>query len=216
MPHPARDRTARPTSAPAPHSSRAAILAEVAASAKTLRRYSVDEYLALEESSDVRHEYVDGFLHAMAGETERHNLVVLNIAFALRAAGTGRACRVVTENVKLFVASGSRIYYPDVMVLCDPADDHPSMKRQPCFIAEVLSPRTEATDRREKLEAYRTIPSLGTYVLVDPDRARVEIHQRSEGTWKAFVAEGNAAVEISCLGTNISLDVMYEGLPTAS
>lgn len=186
----------------------------MAASAKTLPRHSVEEYLALEERSDVRHEYVDGFIHAMAGETERHNLLVLNIAFLLRAVAGARSCRVVTENVKLHVAAINKIYYPDVMVLCEPGDDHPSIKRQPCFIAEVLSPSTEATDRREKLEAYRTVPGLQTYAIVDPDRRYVEVHQSTRGIWRAVAAQGDGVVVIPCLDTSLSLDGMYEGLAT--
>ncbi len=182
------------------------------APARTLRRYSVDEYLALEERSDVRHEYVDGFIHAMAGETERHNLMVLNIAVVLRAVALGRSCRVVTENVKLYIAAINKIYYPDVMVLCDPGDDHPSIKRQPCFVAEVLSPSTEATDRREKLEAYRAIPGLGTYAIFDPDRRYAEVHQSSGGTWRAAATQEDGVIEVPCLDTTLSLAMMYEGL----
>ena len=148
----------------------------------------------------------------MAGETERHNLVVLNVAFFLRGAAGGLACRVVAENVKLHIAASNKIYYHDVMVLCDAADDHPSIKRQPCFIAEVLSPTTEATDRREKLEAYRTIPGLATYAIVSPERRYVEVHHRSDGAWKAIVLEDQGAVEIPCLGTRITFDMIYEGV----
>ena len=188
----------------------------MAASAKNLPRYSVEEYLALEERSDVRHEYVDGFIHAMAGETERHNLLVLNIAFLLRAAAGGRSCRVVTENVKLHIAAVNKIYYPDVMVLCDPKDDHPSIKRQPCFIAEVLSPSTEATDRREKLESYRTIPGLQAYAIVDPTRCYVEVHQNSGGVWRAVAAQEGGVVVIPCLGMSLMVEEMYDGLPQPS
>ena len=182
----------------------------MAAPAKPLPRHSVEEYLALEERSDVRHEYVDGFIHAMAGETERHNLLVLNIAFLLREAAVGHSCRVVTENVKLHIAAVNKIYYPDVMVLCDPADDHPSIKRQPRFIAEVLSPSTEATDRREKLEAYRTIPALQTYAIVDPNQRYVEVHQIVGGIWRAVAVQGVGVVAIPCLATSLNLDGMYE------
>jgi Uma2 family endonuclease len=184
----------------------------MAASAKILPRHSVAEYLALEERSDVRHEYVDGFIHALAGETERHNLLVLNIAFLLRAVARGRSCRVVTENVKLHIAAINKIYYPDVMVLCEPGDDHPSIKRRPCFIAEVLSPSTEATDRREKLEAYRMVPGLQTYALVDPHRRYVEVHQNAGGIWRALATQGDGIVVIPCLDASLSLDGLYEGL----
>lgn len=166
----------------------------------------------MEERSDVRHEYVDGFIHALAGETERHNLLVLNIAFLLRAVARGRSCRVVTENVKLHIAAINKIYYPDVMVLCEPGDDHPSIKRRPCFIAEVLSPSTEATDRREKLEAYRMVPGLQTYALVDPHRRYVEVHQNAGGIWRALATQGDGIVVIPCLDASLSLDGLYEGL----
>lgn len=120
---------------------------------------SVERYLELERESLIRHEYVGGQLYAMTGTTKRHNLIVGNILVALREAAKGTSCRVYSENVKVRTPEDV-VYYPDVMVACEPDTDDLYVEQEPCLLVEVISPTTESTDRREKLIAYRTIPRL--------------------------------------------------------
>ena len=119
-----------------------------------------DEYLEGEVHAVVRHEYVDGEVYAIAGAGEQHNRIALNIAFQLRSSARGGQCGVFMSDMKLRINSGERFYYPDVMLVCHGTDDNTHYKESPCLIAEVLSPSTEATDRREKWLAYKDINSL--------------------------------------------------------
>jgi len=171
------------------------------------------EYLAGEQHSDIRHEYVAGQVFAMAGAGEKHNRISLNIAFHLRAAARGKECGVFISDMKVRVEHNNAYYYPDVMVTCDPQDTESLHKRSPCLIVEVLSPATEAIDRREKLVAYRTLPSLRYYLLVSQERRQVEFYTRdTDNRWLITVAENNGTLEILCddLKVSFSLDDIYE------
>jgi Uma2 family endonuclease len=174
---------------------------------------SVEEYLALEATTGVKHEYVLGQVYALAGASEAHNRIALNIAAALLSAARARGCRVVGSDQKL-EAGDHLFYYPDVQVLCDPTDDDPLVKRRPCAIVEVSSERTEAIYRREKLLVYRGIPSLLTYLIVAQDRREVTVHFRdTSATWQTRQALGSDSVEMGCLGNYaLSLDGVYEGV----
>src|SRR5688500_16788751 len=107
---------------------------------------SYDEYLLIEEESiDVRHEYVDGFLYAMVGASKNHSVITGNIEAALRPAARRTQCRIYRTEVKLRVAP-RRVYYPDLMVVCDPEDRNDSLiVTKPCLVVEVLSPGTRVT-----------------------------------------------------------------------
>ncbi len=173
---------------------------------------TVEEYLKLEESATVRHEYVGGEIFAMVGATKRHNRIVGNIFSGLWGAARGGSCRVYSESVKLRIAVDT-IYYPDVMVACGPEGNDPLVEDDPCLVVEVTSPSTEMTDRREKLAAYKRMPGLEAYLIVSQDRKWVERHFRGEdGMWRRadFVDEGR--VPISCLETELTVAEIYEGL----
>ena len=184
-------------------------MAEPTASRDSL---TVEEYLELEESATVRHEYVGGEIFAMVGATKRHNRIIVNISGRVWGAARGGDCRVYVEGVKLRVADDV-IYYPDVMVACGPEGDDPLVENDPCLVVEVASPSTETTDRREKLAAYKRMPGLRAYLIVAQDRKWVERHFRGEdGPWRRadLVDEGHFSVP--CPETNLSLAEIYEGL----
>lgn len=172
---------------------------------------TVEEYLALEESATVKHEYVAGTIHAMVGTTKRHNRIALNIASLLLDAARGGSCRVYASYVK--VRTEDAIYYPDVMVACGSEDDDPLVENSPCLIVEVTSPGTESIDRREKMYNYRKIPSLREYLIVDQNRRWVERHFRAEdGTWRRADLVDEGRFPVPCPETELSLAVIYEGL----
>ena len=173
------------------------------------------EYLEGEQRSDIRHEYLAGQVFAMAGAGENHNRIAGNLFFHLRAATRGKPCGVFISDMKLRVEQNDAYYYPDVMLTCDPADSESLYKRSPCLVVEVLSPSTEAIDRREKLMAYRNLSSLRYYLLVAQEKRQVECHMRdAENHWWLTVCdnEGEGALEIVCgdLKVNFSLNDIYE------
>lgn len=181
--------------------------------AESARQVTVDEYLELEKSSSTRHEYAAGKLFAMAGGSEEHNRIVLNIASRLLAATRGGPCRVFASDMKLRV--DDVFYYPDVFVCCDPTDADRFFKLRPTAVFEVLSDSTEAVDRGEKLYNYRRVPTLNTYTLVSQEGPRVEVYRRRlDGSgWTYDVAEGvDAKLSLEPPGLLLTLAEIYEGL----
>jgi Uma2 family endonuclease len=144
---------------------------------------SVEQYLALERNSLVRHEFVGGKLYAMTGTSKRHNLIAGNIFRNFSDAADGTDCQVFISDVKVRTPDDA-MYYSDVMVVCESSSDDPYVEKEPCLIVEVISPSTEGTDLREKVAAYKRIPSLKAYLIVDQERPRVERHFRTDqGDW---------------------------------
>jgi Uma2 family endonuclease len=176
------------------------------------RPLTIDEYFELEERSTTRHEYVEGEVYAMSGVTRRHNAIAGNVYARLRAAARRGPCRVHISDVKLRM--GRVIYYPDVMATCgsEPVDER--IEDAPCLVVEVLSPSTEAVDRREKLMMYKRLRSLGAYLLVDQEQRRVDRYWREpHGEWQheAYVEQGIVPVPFGPLGNiALSLDEIYE------
>jgi Uma2 family endonuclease len=176
-------------------------------------RLSEADYLDWESRAKEKHEYVAGEIFAMAGASERHNRIALNIAFHLRLATRGHSCRAFMADMKLRIARHRSYYYPDVMLVCDDRDDHPMYKTAPCFIAEVLSPSTATTDQREKWLHYQDIPSLHYYLLVDAERPFARLLTRLEGDrWTEQILDREDIVEIACGDARLALspDDLYE------
>jgi Uma2 family endonuclease len=170
---------------------------------------TVADFLAFEEVSRVRHEYVRGEAFAMSGGTYRHNQITLNIAAFLKAAAKGGRCHVIVNDV-LVQADQDHIYYPDVAVECGRRAGDDRVLDAPCVVVEVTSKSTRRTDRTEKLENYRRIPSLELYLIVDQMRRRVSRHWRDGSEWRSEEIEGDGAVTIPRLETTLTLDIIYE------
>ena len=147
-------------------------------SPNTLPRMSVEEYLDYEHSQDVRHEFVDGYLYAMTGASERHERIAANLLISLGMHLRGSPCRAYKGDLKLTV--GEDHYYPDVFVTCGPDRPDGYSRDDPVVIAEVLSPSTARNDRGDKRLAYESLETLSEYVLVWQDRTRVEVRRRGE------------------------------------
>lgn len=176
-----------------------------------LSRLSEQDFLQGELSSEIRHEYVDGEVYAMAGAGEAHNLIALNIASKLREFVRGGPCRVFISDMKLHVKTWKAYYYPDVMVICDSADSQSHFKERPSLVVEVLSPTTESTDRREKMLAYRTLSSLREYVLIATDKQQVEIYRRDEqDEWQLAVTSDGEFLSLESVACRLTLDEIYE------
>lgn len=173
------------------------------------------EYLALELHSPQRHEYVAGSIYAMTGASLRRNIITLNIATLLRQHLRGSPCRTFMADAKLRVARKESIYYPDVLVSCDPRYASLGRTEQvidtPRLIVEVLSESTAAIDRREKLQAYKSLASLSEYVLVSQDEAQIEIHRRSgDISWQIITLSPGDPVELSSVALQTDFTAIYE------
>lgn len=175
---------------------------------------SIDDYLAGELASEIRHEYVDGEVYAMAGAGRAHNLIVTNIVARLRVKARGTPCLVFATDMKVRVGAWNAFYYPDVAVSCDPSDDNEFYLTAPCLIVEVLSPSTEGIDRREKLLAHRTLESLREYVLIAQDKRQAEVYRRAaDGAWSLEILDEGDPLHLECVGATLSLDDVYEDVP---
>lgn len=178
---------------------------------------SADDYLEGELKSDIRHEFVNGEVYAMAGAGEVHNLIAGNVFSRLRAATRGGPCRVFIFDMKVRVAAWNAFYYPDILLTCDPSDTQSYFKERPCLIVEVLSPSTEGIDRREKMLAYRTLPSLREYVLISCDERLIEVYRRGEDeAWSVETLGEGDLLRLECAGVSMTLDEVYEDVQTGS
>ena len=182
---------------------------------------SETEYLRLEAQSPIRHEYVSGEMFAMTGGTLRHNAIAINLTAALRAHLRNTGCRPFMNDVRVRVAKHNAYYYPDVLVNWSKPGSNDDMRSttidDPRLIVEVLSDSTGATDKRETLLAYRTLPSLEEYVLISQDEARVEIHRRSEDIgWEKIEYTGIENVHFAAVELTISMRDIYDGVPIES
>jgi Uma2 family endonuclease len=146
---------------------------------------TVEEYLAAEASSEIKHEYQDGYVYAMAGASDAHVTIAGNLFVIVRNHLRGSGCRVYMSDMRVNLATRKSYYYPDVMVTCNPLDrELTHYKQHPCLIIEVLSTSTEAFDRGDKFTDYQQLESLQEYVLVSQSRQRVDYFQRSsQGLW---------------------------------
>lgn len=178
-----------------------------------LAKLSLQDFLAWENQQSEKHEFVQGEVFAMVGARRVHNIVCLNLATALRRQLRGKPCQPFMESAKL-QTNDDTLLYPDVFVTCDPQDLRTEqIFRAPTFIAEVLSPSTQAYDRGVKFTLYRQLASLREYLLVDPDTREVQLFRRgAEGLFTLHDLTGAAQVSFTSLGCGISAVELFEGL----
>ena len=182
------------------------------------QKLSLEEYLAQEERTGERNEYVAGEVFAMVGTTPLHNQISLNVASALRTALKGRPCRVFMSDIKLRVISADAFYYPDVFVTCGAATPGKEAKLaiDAQLVIEVLSDSTSAYDRGDKLHAYRKLPSLQEYVLVDPQTRRVEVFRLGDdGLWNLLDMSDGPELELASIDLRLGLDQVFNGMDSA-
>jgi Uma2 family endonuclease len=150
--------------------------------AEQIAEISIAEYLAGEERSPFKHEYIGGVVYAMAGGTNTHNLIASNCLGLLHAALRGKRCRAFNSDTKIRVRlpGHTRFYYPDVSVVCQFNQPDDTFQDSPVVVVEVLSESTRRTDQLEKRDAYLTIPALSAYVMIDGARHEVVVLTRTE------------------------------------
>jgi len=180
--------------------------------ASARQRMTYAEFLAFEEASEVKHEYLRGEVWAMAGGTPSHSRLQANCIMALGTALRGRPCQVFTSDLRVRIEVTDRSTYPDVTVVCGPpqfASDDANAVTNPIVIVEVLSDSTESADRNEKFSHYRRLSSLQEYVLVDHRRRNVEVFRRKGRTWEFIPSEEAGTVELTSLGVVLNIDELY-------
>lgn len=183
--------------------------------AQKLNLISVEDYLAGELESQVKHEYLGGVVYAMAGARDVHDIVTVNLLARLHARlhAKGR-CRPFSSDTKIRVQlpTQTRFYYPDSSVICKPNPTGSSFQDQPAVIFEVLSKKTRRIDEGEKKDAYLTIPSLNVCALVEQELARIVVHRRTPNGFVREVYDGmDAVLPLPEIEIELSLAEVYEG-----
>jgi len=191
---------------------------------QTIARYTVEEYLALERASEERHEYIDGQIYAMAGESNEHADISVNLVSELRSQLKGTPCRVWTKDSKVLSGPIIKSYksikglfsYPDIVVVCgEPRflDEHRDVLLNPALIIEVLSPSTENFDRGEKFRRYRThLASLTDYVQVSQALPLIEHFRRqSNDEWVlSTVSDMTGSLHLNSINCTLRMSEVYD------
>jgi Uma2 family endonuclease len=172
-----------------------------------------EEYLDIERQSQIRHEYRYGLVYAMAGSTDNHDRIALNLLNLINLHLGDSDCRFHSGNVKVNYQD-KLYYYPDAFVTCDPRDRNDRyLKRYPKLIVEVLSSRTEAFDRGEKFEDYQQFEALEEYVLISQDCQQVECRRRTPtSSWDATVYKVGDRVTLKSIDLEFAMSELYRGV----
>lgn len=179
-------------------------------------RLSFEDWLAMERvAADQRSEYVCGEVFGMAGGTEEHNLIVLNVGAELRNQLKNKPCRVYPSDMKVRIVSDDVATYPDVMVICGERrfyDDRRDVVTNPTLIVEVLSDSSEAYDRGDKFRHYRNLPSLQAYLLLSQYRIQAELFLRQpDGTWSlSSYQDLSEAIPLRVVDAELPLAEVYD------
>ena len=177
------------------------------------KKMTYAEYLAFEEASADKHEFLNGEVFAMGGGTLQHGALAVAFSAALVKALGDRPCRVYSSDVRVRILATGLTTYPDLSVACGKAEtdtEDPHALVNPVLIVEVLSDSTEAYDRGEKAAHYRRIPSLKELVFVSQHGPRVEVFRRTEGgRWELCEYERGAICELASVGANVNVNDVY-------
>ena len=178
------------------------------------RKYTPEEYLALEEVAEYRSEYFQGEIFAMAGGTPRHNDIALNLIDRLRGQLRGGNCKANAFDLRVLVKPTGLRTYPDIVVTCGQRELEGNTLLNPRVLMEVLSPSTEKYDRGMKFEHYRQISALQEYILVSQFEPHIERFVRqTDGSWLMTEAKGlESSIALDAVGWMLSLAEAYEGV----
>jgi Uma2 family endonuclease len=177
------------------------------------RRYSLDEYFAVEETSRVKNEYFDGQIYAMAGASLAHNRIAANLLALLRLALAVKGCEAFGSDLRL-QTPGGLFTYPDLSVVCGQPlliQGRPDTLVNPIFLIEVLSDATREYDRGQKFSLYREIPTLREYMLVEQDKPYIEVFRPGNSTvWESRGCDNvNQMVALESIDMTIPLAEIY-------
>lgn len=182
-------------------------------------RYTFDDYLDVEAMSDVRHEYLNGEIYALARGTPQHAALAASVIGQLAPQIRGQDCRPYSSDLRVRIPATGLATYPDAAVICGKPEHDPSSPTHvinPIVLFEVVSPSTEDYDRGEKREHYQTLVSLRAYVLIAQDRRQVDVWRKgSDGGWLHARHGTSEIIELPSIGCRLEVAALYEdaGLP---
>jgi Uma2 family endonuclease len=173
-----------------------------------------EQYLEIERKAERKSEYFGGEMFAMSGGSREHNVLSTTLSGLLFQQLSGRPCDLYANDMRVRVAQTGLYTYPDVVVVCGQpqfTDDKVDTLVNPTFLAEVLSPSTEAYDRGRKFEHYRSLESLSEYLLVAQDRQHADLYTRqTDGRWVLMEASrADDALELRSIACRITIADLY-------
>lgn len=178
------------------------------------KKYTPEEYLALEDEAETKSEFWNGQIFAMSGATIDHQQIVANITEFLGAKIRGK-CRVFPSEMKVWIKKRNKFFYPDITLICDKPNFYKTRRDtidNPKLIIEVLSNSTASFDRAEKFLSYQTLDSLDEYILVSQETALVEQYiKRDDGNWIYKSTIGlEKEVEFPSIKTGLKMKEIYD------
>lgn len=177
---------------------------------KLKTKTSVEDYLKGEKISPIKHEYVEGEVYAMAGASDDHSRIVINLTTALSIHLRDTNCEPFSNDIKVRVTS-KVYYYPDVLVSCEDNPEDAHFRNSPILIIEVTSPSTKNIDRREKLLFYQQMPSVREYAIVDQQKIKIDLHRRqANGSWITYYFDkDDEEIEFESVNLTLPLREIY-------
>jgi Uma2 family endonuclease len=177
------------------------------------RLWTVEEYLDYEIETHMRYEFIDGQIFAMAGGSDKHSIIILNIGAELRQQlRQAKTCQGYESNMKVKI-NDLRYVYPDMTVVCGEAkfaDTSHTMLSNPTLIVEVLSETTANYDKGQKYDFYRSLPSVQAYLMLDQDRAHAMLYTRDKTGWHLEEYSGlDKTVPLEAIGCELALSEAY-------
>jgi Uma2 family endonuclease len=144
------------------------------------------EYLDSEKLREIRHEYFDGEIFAMAGGSSNHQLLITRIIQKFANHLEDTPCKTFSSDMKVRIDEGNKFFYPDVVVACEKENNDPYFINSPRLIVEVLSKSTRKYDKTFKRICYQAIPSLEEYVLIEQDHVEIQVFRKSQNWQSAY------------------------------
>jgi Uma2 family endonuclease len=184
------------------------------------RKYTIEEYLEMENAAAEKHEYYQGEIFDMSGTKFEHNKVTSNLHYRLRQKLSGKPCQPYGSDLRIHIERNTLFTYPDISVICgEPIflnNDNMNLLN-PTIIFEVLSPSTKNYDRGEKFRLYRDIPTLKEYIIIDPEAIIVEAYTINiPGNWELKEYKAiNENLQLKSIQTSLEIAEIYEGTKIA-
>lgn len=180
-------------------------------------RFTVEEYLAMEEVSGYKNEYYNGEIFAMSGGSSNHSNLTTNLIALLRGRAREKKCRIFDSNLKIWIEEEHSFVYPDLFTICGPLEyyqDRKDIIRNPELIVEVLSPGTSGFDKKGKFYKYQKLTTFKEYLLVEQDKPQVTVWSKDQnGKWQDETWFGfGSRVSIQTLDIQLSMQEIYEDI----
>ena len=180
------------------------------------KKFTVEEYLELTKTSEIKYEYYRGEIFAMAGASNRHNVLFKNVYGELFGKLKGKSCQPYGSDLRIHIPQNTLYTYPDISIICKNILDEKSNDNsviEPTVLIEILSPPTEKYDRGEKFQLYKKIPSLKEYILISSENINVQVFRLSENRHWASQEYKNIdeIMEIKSLQLTFPLQEIYAG-----